>query len=63
MNKDNLVLKINPWEEDIFWVIADIFRTSPLNPHYPHGYCCKQCEAIGNECTCDSDGWECNFAF
>lgn len=63
--KRNATLKLNPapWEQDILWVIADIFRTSPLNPNYPHGYDCNTCKGMGIECTCDSDGWECNFAF
>ena len=56
-------VNLNPWNEDIFYVIADIFRTSPMNPNYPHGYDCNKCEEMNLECLCEGDGWECNFTF
>lgn len=47
----------------ILWEICDIFRTSPMNPHYPDGFSCDGCKKCGNKCTYDSDGYDCNYAF
>lgn len=43
--------------------ISDIFRTSSMNPHFPHGLSCDACSKCGNKCTYDSDGEDCNYAF
>lgn len=59
-----LTLDLQPWKRDILWFIANIIRTSPIvNKNYPHGYDCKICKECGNQCSCDCDGDECNWAF
>lgn len=50
-------------DEGILREISDIFRTSPINPHYPSGFSCDGCRNCGNKCTYDSDGDDCNYAF
>lgn len=60
---EKLVIDFAPWKKDIIWQIADIFRTSPINVHYPYGYDCNTCIDCNNECTTDGDGCDCNWAF
>ena len=44
--------------------IVDIYRTSPINPNYPHGMDCEICEKAGIECYTDcGDGYECNAGY
>lgn len=47
----------------LIYEIVDIFRTTPINAHYPHGFDCNICDICGNECTCETEGYECNVAF
>ncbi|SDB15208.1 hypothetical protein [Eubacterium oxidoreducens] len=50
--------------ESIINSIVDIYRTSPINPNYPHGMDCKICEKAGIECYADGgDGYECNTGY
>ena len=56
-------INLDPWKKDILWQVADIFRTSPINVNYPYGYDCNTCSKCGNDCTCDGDGIDCNWAF
>jgi hypothetical protein len=57
-------IRFDPWRDDIIWQIANIIRTSPIvNKNYPWGYDCDICRECGNNCSCDGDGIDCNFAF
>lgn len=47
----------------VLFEICDIFRTSPINTNYPNGFSCDACRKCNNECTYDSDGSDCNYAF
>ena len=58
-----VTLDLAPWKNDILWQLADIVRTSPINPHYPYGYDCSACAKCEIECTTDGDGADCNWAF
>lgn len=52
------------YDESIIESIVDIYRTSPINPHYPHGMNCDICRKAGIECYTDSgDGYECNAGY
>jgi hypothetical protein len=52
------------YDESIINSIVDIYRTSPINPNYPHGMDCEVCKKAGIECYTDSgDGYECNTGY
>ena len=52
------------YDESIIDSIVDIYRTSPINPNYPHGMDCEICKKAGIECYTDSgDGYECNTGY
>ena len=42
--------------ENLLWEIADIFRTTKMNPNYPYGFSCERCHKIGNKCTTNDSG-------
>lgn len=63
MSDKNESLRILGPNDDLIYEIADIIRVSPiLNKNYPYGFKCEDCMKMGLECTCDSDGDECNWA-
>ena len=52
------------YNESVIDSIVDIYRTSPINPNYPHGMDCEICRKAGIECYTDSgDGYECNTGY
>lgn len=52
------------YNESVINSIVDIYRTSPINPNYPHGMDCEICRKVGIECYTNSgDGYECNTGY